>query len=648
MSKPELNWDQLSGLALVAKQIDQLPQNTPEQAAQKMALKEKYQNAHSQLLEHYDMPVPVESPDTAMLHAVDYGSGLLRTATGETGLAAKAAWDKAMGNPSTWTPQGVKGRITQALNPIDRPALTNKEYLDMAGVGDMGHLSDIEGRFPVTGKEALGFGLDTIENPAMLLGLRQMLKGGEAAAERPAVTASALRDAEEKAKKAAGAASSPGFIESMRGVPSAAASWMADPLSNLRDALLKARFKNADNAVQLSASGGRNLQRPLPSKIFQDSGAKGITSSQIRQDARSIVNANSEKIQGLTNDVADAGNFSITRGTPDMANNPQLLDPKSAMYPLYTPEQQALERTPFLGKQAQGARAEIEAEYRAAAAADPGIQRQLEEQAAQAGSQNYGPNGETLHSRQEFLPGMVPKPPTTVSIPGLMKTEDGFIKTERPITLNSPDQVSVAPRISMDPLSVDEQIGLPKISKMAGAAQQKAATRKFYLQRDRFAADAPQTPPASREALAAEGGLYADQGAHLRTLQEDLMDDAKPGLGGDVHRINKDTSSLLEGMPYIDRPKPTPSAGTPTARSRSAFGGVPMMAYDFGMGAGKTAAMTGYQALSNPWFRKGALPAARSTWLQNYFSRRGTPTTNEDGMPGGENPWALIYKYGAQ
>ncbi len=641
--KPVLGWDQLSGLALVAKQIDQLP-DSPE----KEAMKARYADAHNQLLEKYDMPIREESARQAALglgvHVADYGSGLLRTASGETVLAAKAAADKARGAPSSWTPEGAEARMKQAVNPLAPPALSNARYMEMAGVPEMGRLEDPHGNFPtVTGRGALGFGLDTVENPATLMGgIRAILAGG-AHEVAPPVMAATMRAEESAAKDAAQAAPSPGFLESAKGVPGKTASTIADPLSNLRDALLAIRFKNADEAARM---GGK----PLPSKIFQEEGAKGITSNQLRQDARAIVNANSEKIQKITDTMNQVNPSSIMRGTPDMAAEPQFADPKSAMYPLYTPEQAALERTPFTAKDAQAARAQIEDEYRIAAAGNPGIQKLLKERLEGAGA---GAGATAMLDGQQMPLFDVPPTQVVRSRPEITTyTPDGFIGGTRPakeiIAFEGGSPSINAANPSMDPLSLDEPLSLSQVSRMAGAAQGKAATRKFYLARDRFAPDSPQTPPASREALAAEGGLYAQQGGHLRGLQEDLMDEAAPGSGGDVHAINRKSSALLEGMPYIDRPKPTPSSGRPTSRSKSAFGGPWQTAVDLAGDSGKGASMAGYQALSNPYLRQGALPAARAYGLREYWQDRMTPTVDENARPGGDNPWALIYKYGAQ
>lgn len=648
-SKPQLGWSELSGLAMVAKQIDEMP-DSPE----KEAMKGRYHDAFDKVLEHYDMPIQESSGRQKALgfaaHSADFGSGLLRTGVGETGLAAKAGIDKLRGQPSAWSGVDAGTRVARALNPFDRPALGMGQYLEMGGAPEMGRIADIEGNYPITGRGALGFAGDMALNPALLMGgLKSLLsKGAASAMERPPITADIMREAEGNARAAAKVESSPGMWPTVKAIPGQVAGAVMDPLSQLRDALLKYRFKNADQAVSLAENGGKIVGRPAPSAIFQREGAKGITSEGIRQDMRAIVNQNSGRINDITNEIPDIADFGITRGTPQMAENPQLLDPKSAMYPLYSPEQQAAERMPFHAREAQAARKEIESEYRAAAEGDPGLKRQLQEQIDAQGTTNVQ-NGQILNDRQDFLPGMKPAQPTTRNIPGLMKGPDGeWVQTERPITLNGGEEPSVAPKINPDPLSVDEFLGLPKVSQMAGAAQQKAATRKFYLSRDRFSPDSPQTPPVSREALAAEGGLYAGQGQHLRGLQEDLLDEARPGLGGDVHRINQESSSLLEGGPYIDRPKPTPSTGKPTSRSRLAFGGAPMMAMD-ALGTGsKTAAMAGYQALSNPWIRRGALPAARAMMVDDYWANQLKPTYDSNGMPGGDNPWALVYKYGGQ
>lgn len=642
--KPKLGWPELSGMEMVAKQIDELPDGSPE----KEAMKARFKDAHDQILEKYDSQGLIDNTPgrfSKPLHLIDYGSGLLRTAVGETGLAAKAAWDKAMGKPSSYSAGSAVARGIQAVNPWDKPALGMENYLDLGGAGDMGSIQDAEGGYKLTGKKALGFAGDMALNPSFLKkGLESILgSGAESLAERPPITADVMREAEQTAKDSSAREMSPGIMPAVKALPGQVANVATDPVGALRDALLRMRFRNADNAVEMAGTGGGIVKRPKPSQIFQESGGKGITSEQIRQDARAIVNRNSDQIDHMTNDVAGISSDGIYRGVPsEIAANPNM-HARTAMHPLYTPEQQLAERTPFTAKDAQGARAQIEDEFRTAAQGNPQLMSLVGQQVERAGV-------------PETVDGQMPlwkTPPELVtrSTPEVnLMTDDGFIRASRPAkTVQSYEggEAAVAPPASSDPLSVDEPYSLPQVSTMASAAQGKAATRKFFLSRDRFAPDAPQTPPASREALAAEGGLYAQQGAHLRGLQEDILDEARPGLGGDAHQINQRTSSLLEGMPYIDRPKPTPAAGRPTARSRSAFGGYPMMAIDAATSAGKTGAMAGYQALSNPVVR-GMAPAARAMWLENYWKNQYQPTTDESGMPAGDNPWALIHKYGDQ
>lgn len=619
------------GMALIAKEIDGMPDG-PEKEAQKSRFKERYDSFMGQ----HEMPLIETSPFSFRpnpLKVVDYGSGLLRTGVGETGLALAGKNN---------IPDAAE-RVARAVNPLDRPALGMREYLDLGGAGNMGTLQDAEGNYKVTGKGAAGFAGDMLLNPAMVVGGLKALLAREAAPVAPQITADVMREAERNAKDAASKAmTQPTSWSDVWGGAKRGFSAAMDPLTALREKLLAMRFKNADDAVQLSESGGKIVGRPLPSQIFKESGANGITSKQIRQDMRAIVERNGQRIDSMVNEISDiAPDFGITRGTPEMATNPQLLDPKSAMYPLYSPEQAARERTPFIARESQAARRQIESDFRSAAEGDPGLMRQLEEQKAQQGSQVFAPNGQILNDRQQFLPGMQPPKPTTTNIPGLMRGPEGeWLRTERPITINEGQGPAVAPKISTDPLSVDEFYPLPKVSEMASNAQGRAAERKFFLSRDRFSPDAPQTPPLTRGELAAEGGLYAEQGQHLRQLQEDLMDEARPGLGGDAHRINQRTSSLLEGGSYLDRPKPTPAAGKATSRSKQAFGGVPMMAVNTFGDATKPVMMAGYQALRSPWVTSVAAPAARAYWLENFWNNEYKDTP--------ENPWALIQKYGAQ
>jgi hypothetical protein len=621
------------GMALIAKEIDGMQDGSPEKEAAKAKFKDKYDS----FMSAHDMPLIETSPFSFHpnpLKIADYGSGLIRTGVGESALAAAGK--------NTFP--GAAERVARAVNPLDRPALGMREYMDLGGVGDMGSLQDAEGGYKVTGKGAAGFAGDMLMNPAMLAGgLKSLLSRGATEAAAPPITADVMREAEQMMKTRAAGEMSPGLtMESLKNGLKTAGSASMDQLSALRDLMLKLRFKNADQAVQMAEDGGRIVTRPAPSQIFQESGAKGITSRQIRQDMRAMVNQNGQAVDRMGNEVAGITDLGITRGTPEMAVNPTSFDKESAMYPLYSPEQAARERTPFMAKEARSARQQLEGEFRAAAEGDPGIVRQAEENANQAGDVVQGPNGEILRDKQQFLPGMQPKNPITTNIERVKRnpTTGDWERVQEPVTMNTQDEISVRGRGSPDPLSVDEFYPLPKVGQMASMAQSKAAERKFFTSRDRFSPDAPQTPPVTKEQLAAEGGLYGEMGGHLRGLQEDLLDQARPGLGGDAHRINQRTSSLLEGGSYLDRPKPMPAAGKATSRSKQAFGGVPMAMVNGVTDAAKPLMMGTYQALSSPWIRQGALPAARAMWLENYWNNEYKPTE--------DNPWGLIRKYGAQ
>jgi hypothetical protein len=247
---------------------------------------------------------------------------------------------------------------------------------------------------------------------------------------------------------------------------------------------------------------------------------------------------------------------------------------------------------------------------------------------------------------QEQLPlfSEVPRVTTNTRPEQTIWTNDGFIRAHRPAktvtTYEGAPAINEPVSGPLDPLTLERDVKWDEIRKFRQQAQNEAAVRNWY---NRRSDQLQPVYPGEAKRVEAEAGLYSKLGQHAGRLETDILDQAEPGLGGDVYRRHQDMAGLLEGGAWLDR---APKTG-PTSRSQIAFNPWQGRAFVAGQDALHAGAMAGYQALRSPFARYVALPAARAAWLNSAWDRLDNPTTDIEGNPRIPNPWANIYKYGA-
>lgn len=111
-----------------------------------------------------------------------------------------------------------------------------------------------------------------------------------------------------------------------------------------------------------------------------------------------------------------------------------------------------------------------------------------------------------------------------------------------------------------------------------------------------------------------------------RRTQGDLLDQMRPGAGGEVFQYNKDTASLLKGAPFVDRPFSKAPNSTRSAKFRLAEGAGAGSAEKNLLDLGQKIAVDSWDAgklgtaklLLNPWSRYGAQPLGRAAMVEEY------------------------------
>lgn len=664
--KQQLPWHELEGMAEIAKEIDGM-RASPE----KEAMKAHYRETYDRVVEKYDVPLQETTSrgQEKLLHAIDYGSGLLRTGVGEVGLA--------LAQPEGYRKEDAAWRGLKALNPFGRPALGIQDYLDLGGAGDMGSIADAEGNYRVTGKQALGFAGDTLLNPALLAGGLKALIGRGAkvpsymqtrmpgAPAQTAATLEAVRDLEREGATGAGAK---GFFQGAKDVAGAIPGIAIDPLTALKQALLKYRFSTADKAAAMKG-------KAVPSEIFAESGGKGITSEGIRADFRSTIDKHDRAIDDMINGLDPTNpRHTVRRGTPSEYNiadqramqenfDPLAVSPATGLpveptghtmlYPLYEPKQAYREGLAASGKESRAVRRAMEDRVASAEIVNPGYQKQwLETQAAEgvpetaqgkAGGQ-YQLFKEPPEVKTSTRPPRAYVAREEIS-PGVLEEEH----TQRPgktvQTVNGERAVGQASgNWQQDVLDTDRQMSANELRDNRRAWQREADLGGLYANgKDKLA---PRLPKDVRH-VEAEAELAGRMSKHASRLEDRILDQAEPGMGGEAYLRKQDQSALFEGSPWLDR---DPVSGA-TDRSTQAFNPLQARAIGLAKNWGNNASMLGYQALRQPVVRRGILPGARALWLENYWNNQLSPTYDEDPetgqkVPGGQNPWGLIRKYG--
>lgn len=698
-SKPEVDIHDLIELEAEFKKASQL---TP--GRQKDALMQVLKEVHADILNLTDVPTPAIAPDAHLLGIADWGSGMMRSAGFESALLAKAAKDKLLSGKTDYNAGEAADRLTDAIVPMGDPARGSGEYLDRLGAGEMGHLANTEigqkmgiepgSRWDITGRGALGFGLDTVIAPG---NVKSMLNYAEnkslANAAKRMGPKTAAQYAEELAagQKAASIAPSKNLFPSLSSVTDKGktslsfdpgslmpGAWTAlqrgvtDPLGELGNLLYKSRFRQADAAAEQAG-------KKLPSQIMAEHGRPGITSGGIREGMRGIIDRTENSID-------------------EMATPAELKFAK--------PRAQALFATPILAldksrrAQLPGSSQAIDVavndglkQFEHAARQEPAIMQAWQEAQDRAGTAMTAPDGSLLYengARQEVLPGIskvtnnsgfeaqtvdreFPRlkrvmvepavPPRRVmkarpdgspyyeDIPGkpavykdvphietVPMTEQ--VHVDRPATVEpGRDTVVTEGRIAehgpapKSPLEMDRQYDWRDARQMRRSWQKQAADADLYTQRDPL-------NPGPQAAMDETARLHNALGNRAGELELQMLDEAKPGLGGEHWNKHRDVSGLLTGAPYLDRE--FTGGGVPRAVTgfRKAINPLTAKASDLLEGAVGVAQAGGGKALLSPWTRKALAPAARAMWLNDYWNREYTESEN--------NPYAMIKKYGVQ
>lgn len=610
----------------------------------------------ARLVEQYDIPPQAIPVDAHLLGLMDYGTGLARTIPGEIAVGAKALYDKATTGEAGYDPWQVADRLASAVIPFGEPAQSTGQYLERLGVPELGRLSDtylgqkmgIErgSMGDITGRGVLGFAGDVGISPKMLkAGVDKLRKAEEVA--QP--TARAAAESTAAAREAARAKGAPGAGEWLKGMAKGLGELVVDPQAKIARAMHDWRFRFADEAARLKG-------KPLPSQIMWDANLSGITSGGIRADMEKVLAGNEAAIDDLLKDPqidqmlrSGPNRLSFPRGSKDDFDytaeptlrfddpatgdityiGPSQMQEKSVLSPLYSAKQRALEQDLVRGEGAQAARASMEKQFRAGESANPSFQKMAAEEQARAGMPHAEVHPVTGQAELfDVPPHEVTRPAPQVKIGGV---ERPFGPDKTSLEGGVPHIHGVAPEV--DPLAYDRGVHFDELRNIRRGAQGELKARNWYNRRTQ--GTAPYYPGDPKN-MPAEAALWGDFAENAANLEQELIDMAKPGAGGKYRKINQDTSAILEGAPWLDR---APKTGA-TRRSQMAFSpfeGRLMNAIEDTSGA---AAMLGSKALRSPWTRYGAAPVARSLWLENYWQRQAEESP--------DNPYALIYKYGAE
>lgn len=463
-------------------------------------------------------------------------------------------------------------------------------------------------------------------------------------------TAEQIRQAEEAQRAAARAAGAGGVSGGMSSFAKGLDRLMVDPSDYLSELAHKWRFRHADESSRLTG------KTPV-SQVMREHGGAGITSEGIRSDMRQLIDQHERAIDDIATGPVDKGMVPpVRRGTPadfEYLDNPdgltfidengvrtqippsQVVDQESLLGPLWSAEQRELERSLMSGADAQGARKMVEDKARQAEAARQGFgsaESSWDDAEAAAGTRASAQHG----GEQIPLWNEPPKVRTRTRPEQTSWTDDGYIRANRPEkTSTSFEGGSEATnaRVNGDPLSIDRSAGWREVRDTRRDAQGEAQTRNWYNRRT----DTLNPPtPGEAKKIAEEAALYARLAENASALETKMLDDVRPGLGGEVYKRHQGISSLLDGGQFLDR---APKAG-PTTKTMHAFNPWAGRAFTVGQDAAHTAAMLAHQALKSPITRYMVAPSARSLWLENTWDRMNEPTD--------VNPYAQIYKRGVR
>jgi hypothetical protein len=445
---------------------------------------------------------------------------------------------------------------------------------------------------------------------------------------------------------------------------------ISDPLKELGDLLYKARFADADAAAEQAG-------KKLPSQIMAEHGRPGVTAKGVREGMRGIINRTENSIDQMNTPAEDL--FIPTR------QQSQFLTPVAQSH--------ASRAGKLPGSSIPIAAAEEDAlqQFEHAARQDPGVMRQMREAEQAAGTVPTGPNGELLYApgaQQLTLPGvdkvtpnsgfqavevskdfprlkrvidqpgkpggmkwkelpdgskvLEPYPATPPTYKDIPHTEsvpmNEMVWQERPPTVEPGRPVTMtegrlapnspAPKSAIE---VDRPMSWQDARQMRRSWQKQAADANLYTRRD------PLTPGAQAK-VDAGAKMHNQLANRAGELELEMLDQAKPGLGGDVWNKHRDVSGLLTGAPYLEREFTGGGVTRATTGTKRAFSPTAGRAWDTLDSAKGVLQAGGGKALMSPWTRKALAPAARAMWLEDYWNR----AYNESET----NPYGLIKKYG--
>ncbi len=661
--------DTLNALKLVSDQIDSMDDKDPK--------KEQLKHLFSRQVQQYELPTQSESPDTLLLKGVDYAGGITRTIPNEILLGLKALVDKGRGVPNTWNIEGVKERVGNAINPLARPATTGSEVFEKMGAGEGPHITDIPGvskfvkpggRYDLSARGAAGAAYDMMMTPAALEEGFKKLLGREGLKSyeqtmipgQPPQTANVLESARDLSllpRPAQG-------LSAIKQVPGQVFDFMKDTPGAIKDMALKARFSTADKAAALK-------NKSLPSDIFAEEGGAGITSAGIRQDFRNTIAGHEKRIDEMAGKLPTENDaHTVMRGSPNDVHvaderalqehyDPLAIDPvtgmpvqpvgNSLLYPLYSAPQRRAEGLSATGAGAQEARKAMEQRIAQAETVNPSFQNQWLHDQAGSGMPSVGQGkagGQYPLFDEPPVAVTRTRPETSVYTKDHNGVEGVEYATRPSKQVTSfeggmPSRNTTPRQTAQGILETDRPLSFEEVRDNRRAWQREADLGGLYASgKDKLA---PRLPKDIRQ-VEADAALAGNMAEHASRLENQLLDRAEPGMGGEAYLRKQDVSGLLEGSPWLDR---DPISGA-TQRSEQAFSPL----HGRAIGAAKTAANTGmmttYQALRNPWVRYGALPGARAAWLNNWVERNINGPQRPGAPENPDSPWAPLYREGNQ
>jgi len=687
MARPEIDYQDLEEIADAARQIHEMPPG-----AEKEKFKAAFKSAHARILQEQDMPVEAIAPDAHLLGILDYGSGMARTALGETALNAKAAL-----KGGEYDQEAGKARGWDAIIPVGNPAANSGFYLEQLGMGEGGRLSNTSlgqmmgvtpgGAVDITPRGALGFALDAGITPRNL----QRPFAGKPAAPLAGRTAAFYAKQLAEQQAAERVAAPRGFWPSISVKPergktsirgdmggalpalgNALHSGIMDPLNKLGELLYKSRFSNADAAAEQAG-------KKLPSQIMMENGTPGFTSQGIRDGFRRIVDRAENSIDQIDT-PAEVGFF---------PTRPQSL----FMEPIDASKASRAAQLPGSSMAIAEAEANALTQFEHAARQDPGVVQMAQEAKDAAGTavirdghilydevptvetlpgtpkvtNNSGFEAQTVNRQvtrtkkvidQPGQPGGMrwntlpdgsrvlepfPATPPTYKMVSYEETvpmreqvhvdRPPTVEPGRPITQTQGTISTNPPAPNTASETADRPFSWTDARQQRRNWQKQAADANLYSKRD------PLTP-GQQATSDATARLHNELAKRAGVLELEMLDHAKEGLGGELWGKHRDVSGILTGAPYLDREFTGGGAQRATTGSARAISPWQNAARDILGGALGMGQTIGGKALMNPATRNVLAPAARAMWLNNYWQRELEASDT--------NPYGLIKKYGAK